>query len=308
MKLNNLFNRIEAAIPTKAKVFIGLVVLASLTYNIYDALKPNDPIQASVKITNYAGNSGGTGVILTSHETHSEILTNGHVCEVVKNGGLVTGLYGSYMVESYKMSKLHDLCLVTVRQNLGINTKVASTAPITYYEQATVSGHPSLFPTTVTTGRFSGKNIIDVLMGFKPCTAQDVGNPDLFPYCMFFGGIPIIKTYESTLVTATIQPGSSGSAIYNSNMELTGIVFAGSGNFGFAWSVPYELVTNFIYNEIKSLTEIRPNTIKIFGPQRDDSAKSFSKFKEICAHPSMLVKDELKYVCSVTNDDLLWRN
>jgi V8-like Glu-specific endopeptidase len=47
----------------------------------------------------------------------------------------------------------------------------------------------------------------------------------------FVGGIPDIMQYDSTLVTATIMPGSSGSGVYNENKELAGVVFAGRANF-----------------------------------------------------------------------------
>ena len=70
-------------------------------------------------------------------------------------------------------------------------------------------------------------------------------------YCLFYGGKPIIKVFESRVFTGLISPGSSGSGIYNSSGELVNVVFAGRGNRSQAFSVPYNYVVNFLKNHKK---------------------------------------------------------
>jgi len=66
------------------------------------------------------------------------------------------------------------------------------------------------------------------------------------------------------LVTATIMPGSSGSGVFNEDMELSGLAFAGSGDLGYAWTVPYEDMMYFLNKELENLFETKtPDTINI---------------------------------------------
>jgi len=236
----------------KSGVMLGLagaVIIASvgLTVTSSQGATYGSPESSSVMITNRKGNSGGTGIILNSSRSESQILTNKHVCGVVENGGVVRTRSSNYQVVSYLTSDRSDLCLLTVAADLKINTKVAQQPPAVY-SSAHISGHPRLLPNVITHGHVSDKRIIEVFTGIRACTEEEAGG-QLGLLCMIFGGMPVIESYESTLVTATIQPGSSGSGIYNDNNELIGVVFAGSGDLGYAWTVPYEQVTNFLYKD-----------------------------------------------------------
>ena len=62
---------------------------------------------------------------------------------------------------------MHDLCLLTVQANLHVRTKVADRSPNSF-EAASISGHPSLFPTIITKGHFGGKLIVNVLSVDEP--------------------------------------------------------------------------------------------------------------------------------------------
>jgi S1-C subfamily serine protease len=259
----------------------------------------------AVKITNIAGNHGGTGIILKSSQNGSLILTNSHVCGVVeKYGGLVSGQAGSFMVVSYKKSETADLCLIRVAGNLHGGVKLANRAPVPYYEGALISGHPSLYPNVKTIGHFSGRQTITILVDFKPCTDDDVADSKKGLYCLLLGGLPVLKQYDSVLVTATISPGSSGSAVYNEDMELSGVVFAGSGDIGYAWTVPYEYVRNFILNESKHLPYNRPsNVVNIFGEKEEaKEATSMEKLQNICDSDE---KNKVKQLCEIMQRNLL---
>lgn len=303
--LNKMFDLIEET-PNSIKVLIGIAVIGLAVKGSLPYFEKNDVTQSSVKILAGSRRSGGTGVILESGKLGSSILTNSHVCGLVEKGGLVETTKGIHRVSSYQHSRYHDLCLIKVKANLGINTKVASRHPRSYYEKAFISGHPSLLPNVVTSGHFSGNQIIQVMTGFKKCTAEDMSNPNLGLMCLLLGGIPIVKEYESTLVTATIMPGSSGSGVFNSDMELSGLAFAGSGSLGYAWTVPYEDVNYFLEVELQDKQDEKhvDAVLDIEALAKQTESESiFLKAKEVCANPN----NEIKSICDMISKDTTWR-
>lgn len=259
----------------------------------------------SVKVTNMAQNHGGTGIILKSTPSGSLVLTNSHVCGVVEEGGLVSGQAGSFMVTSYKKSEQHDLCLIRVSGDLKGGVKLAHRPPVAYKEMAMISGHPALYPNVKTVGHFSGRQSIAILVGFKPCTDDDLQDPEKAGLCIMIGGLPIIKQYDSVLVTATIMPGSSGSAVYNEDMELTGVAFAGSGTLGYAWTVPYEYVRNFLGKEARTLKYEKPsNLVNLFGnKERSKSSAIMRKLESVCDSAD---KVKVKSLCEILQNDMLF--
>ena len=205
----------------------------------------NDIGNSAVMITNTQMSSGGTGVILNSSDSESTIITNDHVCRLVKNGGVVVHRGNTYQVTSLLESTKSDLCLIKVADDLEVNTKVASYGPH-FYDHVLVSGHPALMPNIITEGHVSGRSIIEVITQIRACTPEEVEDPMTGLICGLAGGLPTFKSFESVLVSATIMPGSSGSGVFNSSKELEGLVFAGSGGIGYGWTVPYEQLVNFL--------------------------------------------------------------
>lgn len=286
------------------KITIGLSVfllsftISSLFYN-YNS---TDITKNSVMVVNKAMNSGGTGIILKSSKDGSYVLTNSHVCRLIKKaGGLVRTATSTYQAESILESKVSDLCLVYVPANLKQNTKLANHEPETF-SAAKVSGHPALMPTSITTGHFSERSIIQVMSGIRPCTEQEAGDPDTAMVCMFFNGIPVVKSFESVLVTATIMPGSSGSGVYNSKDELSGVVFAGAGDFGYAWTVPYDQVNAFLNVEAKEgLFEDLDQTVQMFN-KKDDS----KTIREILQQCQKVEDPKILSMCNLMKKDVVW--
>lgn len=204
----------------------------------------------TVKITEESGQSGGTGSILRSDNTGSVILTNAHICAVVENGGGLVNYKGTnYAVEKYVKSKLHDLCLIKVTVNLGVTTELAEDTPV-WGEEVVITGHPFLMPTTITRGHMSNSMTVTMITEIAECDKKDWGS---FPMeCLMLGGMPVIKTYNTKTVSATIAPGNSGSAVYNASGKLVGVAFAGSGRgVTYAIIVPHEYVSTFLKIELK---------------------------------------------------------
>lgn len=289
-RLKRLYSAIENRLSPATKTTIGVVAVAAVAYSGLTLISgKNDTTRSSVMITNVAGNSGGTGVIYASSDTSSLVLTNRHVCEVARKGGFVRSQNGNFLVKSIRPSETHDICMVKVVGNLGTSTKIASRPPRSFYEFATISGHPSLLPNVVTSGHFSGRQSIEVLTGFRRCTNDELSK-DPFT-CLLLGGYPIVRRYDSVLVTATIMPGSSGSGVYNSDNELSGLAFAGNRGIGYAWTVPYEYLHYFLDTEYFWLEEIAIDNNVLHMNQEEEEHTAFNNrtmknFRRTCSNES----------------------
>lgn len=209
----------------------------------------NEFAQTSAMIVIASEESGGSGVILSSNEKESTILTNKHVCQVIQGGGLVLTSGKKYKIASYKIYSKHDICMVKVLANLGVNTVVAE-KELPLYTHAYVSGHPSLLPHVLSEGYFSSHRDIEVLVDVRDCTDEDIINNAMA--CLFMGGVPVIKKFEGQLVTATIMPGSSGSGVFNEDGEIAGLIFAGSSQgLSYGFMVPLKPLRDFLANQDK---------------------------------------------------------
>lgn len=244
-------------------------------------VKYTNPTELSVMITSLPGTSGGSGIIISSGILESKILTNSHVCELAKSGAFVINeKEQKYAVSSFRQSKLHDLCVISVYSDLGLNARIAPSAP-KKYDGAHIIGHPHLMPTIITDGYFSSKKEIEIMMGWQVCSENDKQNPDTMFLCGVIGKVPLLKKYDSIIVSALIQPGSSGSPIFNDKGELSALVFAGEGDIGFATAVPYEYIVKFLSSEYNKLPDEYPN---LMSGQPSTAPESVDErdFQEAC--------------------------
>ena len=266
------------------KLLIGLC--AFLTFSLLFSFFPTRTVREqaylnTVSVTNLTKNSGGSGTILRSFRNTSWILTNQHVCEVAKNGGLVNTADGqSLFVTAYQESKISDLCIITVNKGLGINTPIARGEP-TILEKEFVSGHPALLPTIISEGHVAGVDIITIMTGKRACTVDEVNNPNTALQCFFFGGFPVLRSYEAMLVSSLIQPGSSGSAIYSESGEIIGVIFAGSGGIGYGWAMTHTAVVNFIDDELPTLPGVFPSYAA--GQPEEHPQTTQDRVKDFCS-------------------------
>jgi S1-C subfamily serine protease len=280
-----------------ALIAVGTLLTSVLTTK---TIKPKTGAEyslTSVMITRYDGRSGGSGVILSSSKNSSKILTNAHVCEVVAKGGIVRSDTARGIVKSYKVSEVHDLCLITTNNNFKVNTVVAQETP-ELYQDAAVVGHPALMPTIVTKGVFSQKELITVVVGSRPCTDEEKADSRTNVICFFMGAMPLIRTFEAQVVSSTIMPGSSGSPVFNMNGEISGLVFAGSGNFGYAYVVPFEYISNFLEFEVPLLTNKFPDNSS-GSPFQEEEKKNYRK---ICESQH---SEQLNRICDMVSKSLL---
>ena len=300
--IGNLLDRM--AVPFLTFGVILIVFLMSMSSTILTNYKKDKIAKTTVMITRMT-RGGGTGVILKSSTNESQILTNVHVCEAIENGGVVNTSTGNkHLVTKIAKSQFHDVCMVYVQADLGVNTPLASKSPENY-TLATVSGHPNLLPVTVTKGLFGDKQSIQVFMGIMPCDDSDKTDPGVAQVCAFFGGIPVLKTFDARYVSATIMPGSSGSAVYNSDYEIGGLVFAGSGELSYAYTVPYEYVSYFVNDEPKNIEQINYVTTLVDQLAKEQQKEKYNTYiMEKCKVP---VNTNIEQHCKVITKDLEFR-
>jgi S1-C subfamily serine protease len=291
---------------------ILVIALLALVVHIYHLVRKPHPSSYTVMITNMAGNSGGSGVVIKNTPSESFILTNKHVCDgVLKKGGKIRRTNGEeHVVTGYLTDIEHDLCVLTVAADLERSISIADSAPVVYTE-ATITGHPALMPNIITKGHFGGREIIQLIVGVRKCKDSDKEDPNLAPFCAFFGLAPIIRNYESQVVSATIMGGSSGSAVLNERGELSGLVFAGNARgLSYAFIVPYEAVKNFAETAVLALSKgykNRPWLEAESGALSEQEEMSIHEARDIiiskCSEPGS--KDpKILELCQMVSEDI----
>ncbi len=218
--------------------------------------------------------SGGSGVILSSSHKGSIILTNKHVCEVITTGGSIKTIDTEVTVRLYKIYDKHDLCMIKVNEDLGVNTQIAKQSPKLYTESIT-SGHPQLLPPISSHGHFSNYEEIEIAVGLKPCDGTEVDEEMMM--CIFMGGKPIIKKFDSQVISSLIMPGSSGSAVFDSEGDISGLVFAGSSGLSYGFIVPHKYVVDFVENNNRyNWKKVDPRS------KMQSAAASITKVRDYC--------------------------
>lgn len=312
----NKRNSILAAGTGAGLLSLTLLALAFAGPAVSRPISNEELSRTSVMVVRADERGGGTGSIISSSPTESLILTNNHVCEAISKGGTVITANGrKHNVTGYRASQLHDLCMISVAANLKVNTATASEAPAPFSD-AIVSGHPSLLPNIVTRGHFSERELVNVMTGFRKCTDEDKKRgAELL--CMMLGGIPVISRYEAQIISATIQPGSSGSAVYNSRGEISAVVFAGSGPFAYGITVPFEAVNNFVnkeYSTLKTQTPVAADIMEGQGEEGSDHARSSCinldrrSLESVDGFTKAQIQQVLDTCKILQGDAVLWKN
>jgi len=283
----------------KLLLFVTLLVSSLASAKTITPQTIPDLYKTSVRIYDKDQRGGGTGSIFRSYKNASHILTNKHVCRLVEQGGLVSYKDKNYEVSHYKKYPQHDLCLVRIKHNLRVTTTISDTlAKIS--STVYVSGHPSLLPHIATKGHLSDRMDIQLVVGTKECSDDNKSIE-----CAWFGGQPVVKTFDSQVVSNLIKAGSSGSAVFNENGEIVGVIYAGSGgDFSHGFIVPHIYVLYFIQNAH------RLKWVKVGTPVDDEGLSgrifNYNKCKDVQTKDSKKY-DKLKAFCDSIQDNVIWR-
>lgn len=232
----------------KQALFVGAAVGVLLAPSTFMTLKGSQ-LHASllrsyigpkvVRITNLNGQSGGTGFFVEAPSGNRYILTNSHVC-------LMPSLL---YVEGQQVTPIEislsgpDLCLLAPPKNSSARGALkVRKAPLFLGEFVSVLGHPQLAPLTLTSGEFSAT--VKVAVAFAM-----VADPTQCPQStssMFIGfGFVCMREFSAAQTTIVIEPGNSGSPMFDAYGNVVGVVFAGD-ELGRAFAVTLSDVQEFL--------------------------------------------------------------
>lgn len=172
-----------------------------------DGFSHEEQMAVRLRVETCDGWATGSGWILNE----SQIVTNQHVIDNATHIEITTYDGKDYVALSSAVAPVADIGLVTV------DPVFTSFAPWTEDEpepgdEVTVVGYPDGQALTVENGYFQSD------------TLDDVGNTGEYVYFM----------------QAHVEPGSSGSAVYNADGEVFGILYAGDEADGsLAWPTSY---------------------------------------------------------------------
>ncbi len=196
--------------------------------------RPKTPAEVR-EVTTYlrSATGHGSGVILSSSKAESLVLTNAHVCDdFMKQGGIVSSLRGSAIVEEIKMSKSADLCLVKVKKSFGTSPVDVAQYDAPFGEEVIAGGFPVNLPLIVRRGVTSVTFTIQDTPQSKPELVQSTG--------------------------VIVQPGDSGSGVFDSRGRLVGVMMSfeyvrETDSAGFGLAIPASILNFFLDREVKIL-------------------------------------------------------
>lgn len=195
--------------------------------------------------------SGGTGFSL-SYRGKDYIVTNSHVCDVVKvKERVIIDFNDSWGIQAISgiiyQDPSKDLCLI--RGVPGIpSLSIASNGP-DIHDRVYVLGHPLLEPLTLAKGRYVGPVMVDLgeqmMLGDK-CDGKII-KQFIFTFC--------VHSYASYLTTNATYPGNSGSPLLNSTGEVIGVVFASNTLTNKGLVIPLSTLEDFLYDAEDAISD-----------------------------------------------------
>ncbi len=235
MKLRSIL--IDALLGVAIGLVLGFLILNSNQIQD-DFINLDRPYVA--KLTNFEGNSGGTGFYVKAPSGKTYVLTNAHVCgladkqkQIVVNS--TKDVYVKKVIEIYKE---HDLCLIEAPEGAKGLTVASS---VRDGENVSAIGHPLLQPYTQLRAQISGELDITILVGFDiPCAGTGFRKEDLDGFAKaIYGNYACLRTLPSVALNAEVLPGNSGSPVVNKYGQVVAVVYAGGSGRGYAVGLNY---------------------------------------------------------------------
>lgn len=211
---------------------VGISLIAAIVLVLAlprtETIRPHSPSDLKKVIVQIlSSETSGTGTILRSPSDGSEILTNRHVClDSKRDGGLIISQKKRYRVVAIKPSPTSDLCLMKIEEDLYVEI-VVSDSPAPEGERVLMGGHPLSMPMVVQEG-----------FAFQVINMSD--DP--------------MKQEFGLLTSVLVQPGHSGSGLFDSKGELVGVMEAfrnpaQNDSIGFGIAVPQQYIKRFLQKE-----------------------------------------------------------
>jgi serine protease Do len=178
------------------------------------------------------GYTSGSGVIYKEDSLYYYILTNNHVVSKEDSVIVITDAYGNeHTATVISKDKNYDLAVLRIRKS-GKALPLVSLAKknIEYGGLVCSIGNPNSLTNSVTLGNAVSYQTVDVKESDKEHTNV---------------------TFEVLWHSCPTDHGSSGGAVFNSNLELCGINYGGirsdsSSDYRYAIAIPVEKVREFL--------------------------------------------------------------
>ncbi|MFD3495460.1 S1C family serine protease [Streptomyces sp. NPDC058690] len=239
-----------------SSVVSGTTVSRSSTGTVAGVAKAVSPTIVEIGATSTAGESTGSGVIITSG---GEIITNNHVIAGASSIKVTLSTGRTYTAKVVGTDADKDLALIDLEGASGLKTAtLGDSSGIKVGDQVVAIGSPEGLTGTVTSGIVSALNR-DVTVAKDSENGQEQGQQDGGSDWPFeFGGRQFngdtgnsTTTYKAIQTDASLNPGNSGGALINMNGEIIGINSAmysasssggssssGAGSVGLGFAIP----------------------------------------------------------------------
>ncbi|WP_392840760.1 S1C family serine protease [Streptomyces sp. LN500] len=239
-----------------SSVVSGTTVSQSSTGTVAGVAKAVSPTIVEIGATSTAGESTGSGVIITSG---GEIITNNHVIAGASSIKVTLSTGRTYTAKVVGTDADKDLALIDLEGASGLKTAtLGDSSGIKVGDQVVAIGSPEGLTGTVTSGIVSALNR-DVTVAKDSENGQEQGQQGGGSDWPFeFGGRQFngdtgnsTTTYKAIQTDASLNPGNSGGALINMNGEIIGINSAmysasssggssssGAGSVGLGFAIP----------------------------------------------------------------------
>ncbi|MER5687384.1 trypsin-like peptidase domain-containing protein [Streptomyces sp. NPDC002205] len=239
-----------------SSVVSGTTVSQSSTGTVAGVAKAVSPTIVEIGATSSAGESTGSGVVITSD---GEIVTNNHVIAGASSIKVTLSTGRTYTAKVVGTDADKDLALIKLEGASGLKTAtLGDSSGIKVGDQVVAIGSPEGLTGTVTSGIVSALNR-DVTVAKDSEGGQEQGQQGGGSDWPFeFGGQQFngdtgnsTTTYKAIQTDASLNPGNSGGALINMNGEIIGINSAmysasssggssssGAGSVGLGFAIP----------------------------------------------------------------------
>ncbi|MGW0418090.1 S1C family serine protease [Streptomyces sp. NPDC003015] len=232
------------------------VVPSSAKGTVSGVAKAVSPSIVEINATSNAGESTGSGVIITSD---GEIITNNHVISGATSVKVSTSDGKTYTAKVVGTDSKKDLALIKLENASGLSpATLGNSDGVQVGDEVVAIGSPEGLTGTVTSGIVSALNR-DVTVATEESQGQSQGQSGGSGQWPFeFGGRQFngdtgssTTTYKAIQTDASLNPGNSGGALIDMNGNIIGINSAmysatsdssTAGSAGLGFSIPINTV------------------------------------------------------------------
>ncbi|MFF3125089.1 S1C family serine protease [Streptomyces sp. NPDC057908] len=240
---------------TGSGVVPGTTVSQSSKGTVAGVAQAVSPMIVEINATSTAGESTGSGVVITSD---GEVVTNNHVISGASSIKVTLSTGKTYNAKVVGTDPDKDLALIKLQGASGLKTAtLGDSSAVAVGDQVVAIGSPEGLTGTVTSGIVSALDR-DVTVAKEDTGGQNQGQGGGEQWPFEFGGRQFngdtgnsTTTYKAIQTDASLNPGNSGGALINMNGEIIGInsamysasssngsSSAGAGSVGLGFAIP----------------------------------------------------------------------